>query len=136
MRNLTDSRAEPIFPVLKHPNQLLVRCDLNGLNNIRTVLLLYATGGAKDNGVAICQSVRGLDVVEDDVWRKIGLLEFPNCFPFWVHLTHQFVMFVIDQGISIVEANCRPRGGMSYLQMGWNSLSYSTTWCMRRNANK
>lgn len=99
-----------MFPVLQHPDDLLIRADFDGLNDVVPLFAFCAARRTEYYCVAIRQALGCLDVVEDDIRRQVRLFEFPGSPAFRIDFAHQLVAFIRDESVAIVKPRRRPRG--------------------------
>src|SRR5690242_7764948 len=78
IEKLRGRRGAEVVPILKYPNHSLVRRDFHGLNSIRPVHRLRTAGGAEDHRIAVRETIRGLQIVKDEIRRQGGLTELPH----------------------------------------------------------
>src|SRR5271157_1924545 len=102
VQDLNGGRRAEVRPVLKHPDDFLVRRDFDELGS-----LSFGSTGTND-GVAVRQTGGALRVDIAVSLRQVARSKFPNRLLPGVDLARENVFFVRDQSVAVLEANSGP----------------------------
>jgi len=128
VQELSRGGGAEVFPILKHPDEFLVRGDFEDLNDIGAVFGLGAAGGTEDDGVAVGEAVGGLMLCRTMSGGRSACLNSQDALGIWGSLHGPGLRVRRDERVAVVQADGRPTARrFRQVQMGLKFLSYSTT---------